>query len=334
MKSNPGAKAQPRQKVKPLKPVYLIFGDKKMIAEGLARLKNRIGAQFDLEFNFNRFSGGDTNAAYIIEAANTLPFMSDKRLIVVKDVEKLSADDITRLVKYIENPSDTTCLVLVANTINRASRLYKAVEKAGEIAEYKLKESPLTWIKKEFGARGQLVSDAVARHILQVVGSDLLRLSIEIEKISLYCNDDRIIDPGDVDPIITKSTELSVFDLVDRIGERNIRRALEILDSLLQQKEAPLAILALIARHFRLLLRTKVWVETGHDNRYLVEHLTGDAGKKLPSFVVAKYREQSYNFSADELKGMFERMLQADIALKSSAQSAESTMQDLIIQLA
>ncbi|PIY36985.1 MAG: DNA polymerase III subunit delta, partial [Candidatus Aquicultor secundus] len=70
-----------------------------MIDEALARLRKRISAQFDLDFNFDQFSGAETNAGKIMQAANTLPFMSDKRLIIVKDVEKLSSEDTSQLAK-------------------------------------------------------------------------------------------------------------------------------------------------------------------------------------------------------------------------------------------
>ncbi|MCL6472035.1 MAG: DNA polymerase III subunit delta [Firmicutes bacterium] len=321
-------------KQKPLKPVYLIYGDKKMIEDALARLKRRISAQFNLDFNFDHFNGSSDSALDIIQAANTLPFMSEKRLVVVKDADKLSADDTLKLARYAESPSKTTCLVLVAGSVNKAGKLYKAVEKSGEVAEYKLKGSLVAWIKNEFNGWGKLVSDSIAKYLLDMVGSDLLRLSVEIEKISLYCTEERIIDPNEIDPIVARSFETSVFDLAERIGERNIPKAIETLHFLLQQREPPLAILNLIARHFRLTLRAKIWVEQGRDSKYLIENLTGAEGKKLPYFAVNKYREQSYNFSVDELKKIFERILEADIALKSSLQPPEAILEDLIIQLA
>ncbi len=308
-----------------------------MIDEALARLRKRISAQFDLDFNFDQFSGTETNTARIVQAANTLPFMSDKRLVIVKDVDKLSAEDISQLTKYLENPSPSTCLVLVASSVNKASRLYKAAEKSGEIAEYTLKtfnKTPNAWIKEQFGERGKLVSDAVARYLLHEVGVDLQRLSVEIEKISLYHESDRIVDPEDIEPVVCRSYEASIFDLADSIGERNIHKAIENLHHLLQQKESPLGILNLVARHFRLLLRTKVWVEAGHDNKYVMEHLTGEEGKKLPYFVISKYREQSYNFPTGELKSAFKYLLAADISLKSSPQPPEAILEDLVVKLA
>jgi len=331
---NSATKKAPKQK--PLKPIYLIHGDRKMIEEALSRLKKRISNQFDLDFNFDQFKGSETSAAEIIHAANTLPFMSEKRLIIVKEADKLSKDDVSQLAKYAENPSELACLVLVAETVNKTSRLYKAVEKAGEVAEYtlsKLNKSPTVWIKEQFKERGKLVSDALTRYLLQAVGSDLSRLSAEIEKISLYYDGDRIIDPDEIEAVVTKSFESTIFDLTNSIGERNTPKTLEILRRLLQQKESPLAILNLIARHFRLTLRTKVWVEDGRDTKYIVEHLTGEEGKKLPYFVVSKYKEQSYNFSLEELKRAFSLLLEADVALKSSPQPPEVILEDLIVRL-
>jgi hypothetical protein len=91
--------------------------------------------------------------------------------------------------------------------------------------------------------------------------------------------------------------------------------------------------LALISRHYRMLLRIKVWVEAGRDNKYIVDHLNGEEGKKLPYFVISKYRNQSYDSSTQELESMFGRLLHADIALKSSTASAEAeaVLESLVI---
>jgi len=327
---------QPKRRTsqRPLKSVYLIHGEKKMIDEALGRLKKRISDQFDLDFNYDQFNGSSATAPEIIQAANTLPFMSEKRLVVVRGVDKLSQGDAQQLAKYAESPSSTTCLVLVAESVSKTSKLYKAVEKNGEVAEYKLKDSHLVWIKKEFKERGVLVSDVVARYIINTVGPDLARLGVEVEKASLYCDSDRIVDPGEIEAVITKSPDISIFDLAGHIGERNIPKAINVLHHLLQQKEAPLGILNLVARHFRLVLRAKVWTEEGRDSKYLVDHLSGEDGKKLPYFAVSKIREQTYNFTTGDLKRIFDYLLEADIALKSSAQPPEAILEDLIIKSA
>ncbi|HZD59702.1 MAG TPA: DNA polymerase III subunit delta, partial [Anaerolineae bacterium] len=83
-------KRAPKQK--PLKPIYLIHGDGKMIEDALVRLKKRISNQVDLDFNFDQFNGSRVSAAEIIQAANTLPFMSEKRLVIVKEADKLPKD--------------------------------------------------------------------------------------------------------------------------------------------------------------------------------------------------------------------------------------------------
>jgi DNA polymerase III delta subunit len=80
-----------------------------------------------------------------------------------------------------------------------------------------------------------------------------------------------------------------------------------------------------------MLLRTKVWVDQGRDNKYIIDHLSGEEGKKLPPFVISKYREQSHNFSVSELKAMFEKLLNADIALKTSSAPPEAVLESCII---
>ncbi|HEY3374473.1 MAG TPA: hypothetical protein VGK02_05360 [Candidatus Aquicultor sp.] len=108
--------------------------------------------------------------------------------------------------------------------------------------------------------------------------------------------------------MLAKSIETSGFDLIDRIGERKVKSALDILTTILRQEEE-------------------------HDNKYLIEHLTGAEGKKLPYFAVAKLRAQSHNFSVGELVKIFNHLIEADIALESSSHPPEGIMEDLVIRL-
>ena len=98
-----------------LKPVYLIYGEQELLLDrAVRRLRDRLSEAADLDFNMETFDGAEVTAQEVVNAANTMPFMSDKRLVVVRDVDKMVADDLARLADYAKDPAPYTCLVLVA----------------------------------------------------------------------------------------------------------------------------------------------------------------------------------------------------------------------------
>ena len=91
------------------KPVYLIFGDQDLLLErALEQLKRNVGEVADLDFNSETFDGENASADEIVSACNTLPFASERRLVVVRNVDKMAKDGTDALVAYAENPSETT----------------------------------------------------------------------------------------------------------------------------------------------------------------------------------------------------------------------------------
>ena len=115
-----------------LKLVYLIYGSEDLrLAQALARLKKRVAEVADLDFNFDTFDGESAKADDIVAACNTLPFLSERRLVVVKNVDKMNADGTNTLATYVADPSPTTILVMVAVKLAKNTRLYKAVDKIG-----------------------------------------------------------------------------------------------------------------------------------------------------------------------------------------------------------
>lgn len=300
---------------KALKLVYLIYGGQRLLLEeALERLKGRIAQQADLNFNYAEFRGGEDDASMIIQAAETLPFISEKRLVVVKEAEKLSPADLSLLADCVKNPAPHACLVLVAGKLKKSSRLYRVVkESGGDVYEYKppSKRGYPQWIEDVFSKRNKVVTNAAASYLFQTVGQDLYRLKGEIEKICLFHEAKKRLDVEDIQPLVSKSAESTIFDLVDCLGRRDEAKALAILDNLLQGRELLERILPMIIRHFRLLLKTKVLLERGVDGAGLVSKL------KLPPFVVDGYRLQSRNFSHKQLRRSHELLLDADLAIKT-----------------
>jgi DNA polymerase-3 subunit delta len=320
-----------KTKIDDLKPVYLIYGDEQLLLdEAVMRLKNSVAQEADLSFNYGQFFGDKDSVAAVIQAAETLPFMSHKRLVLVKDADKFASSDITVLTKYLGDPSPFTCLVLVAGDVKKTSPLYKAVEKKGQVFEYKLssKNEYPNWVKKRFRSNGKFITDKAARFLIESVGYNLYRLNSEIEKISLFYTDEAGINEENISNLVCEFSEKNIFDMVDAIGKRDKNNAFLLLKCLMEKgNNPPQLIFFMIVRQFRLLLKTKSLLDRGLTDQAISKEL------KIPFFVAKKYREQCRNFSLEKLRIIYKLLAEVDLALKTSEREPRLLLEDLLVKI-
>jgi DNA polymerase-3 subunit delta len=243
-----------------LKPVYLIYGSEELLLERAEkRLLDRLAAVADLDFNLERFDGATATADDVVNAANTMPFMSERRLVIVRDVDKMDAAALERLADYARDPAPYTALVLVATKIAKNSRIYKAVAATGVAYEYAApkRNEYAGEVLRLFRERGKRIGLPAAQRLVDVVGRDLRRLDIEAEKIAAFAGDRGSISISDVDAVAAASAETSLFELNDAVGDRDLVRSLRTLRKLLDAGETPLGIEAMLARNVRSLIGAK-----------------------------------------------------------------------------
>lgn len=249
-----------------LKPIYLIYGSEQLLLERAEkRLRDRLAAVADLDFNMETFDGDSAPATDVINAANTLPFMSDRRLVVVHDVDRMDAAGLEALALYAKDPAPYTCLVLIAEKVAKNSKLYRAVSATGVAYEYTApKRSEYAGeVTKLVRERGKRIGASAAQRLVEAVGRDLRRLDAETAKLVSYVGDAEEITSADVAAVATESAAASIFELNDAVGERDVARALRISVRLLGGGETALGLTAMLARHVRALIGARALADRG-----------------------------------------------------------------------
>jgi len=285
--------------VSDLKPVYLIYGTEELkLQQALQRLKAMVGEVADLDFNSETFEGDSVSADTVVAACNTLPFASERRLVIVRSVDKLAKDGLDALASYASNPSPTTILVLVAEKMAKNTKLYKAVDKLGGAAEYRAprKQDYPAEVQRLFAARGRRIDGDAAALLVSAVGYDLRRLSVEVEKAVAFVGERVEVTTIDIEQVAATTATTSIFEYTEALGDRDCRRALARAASLLGEGETIFALHAMGLRTIRDLIMVRALIDRGQGS---VGDVMSAVGR--PDWQVKRLIRQAKGYSAAEL---------------------------------
>lgn len=301
------------KKEKPLQPIYLIHSKQPLLLdEALDRLKARLEKESPAGLDIAVFAGSVVEPGEILVALETLPFMAERRLVIIKEGEKLSSAMESALLGYVKRPSDKVCLILVFSDLRKDRRLYKVLSAKNQVFEYALTRGkyPL-WIEDRFAKRSKRVEKDGTTYLIQEIGFDLARLENEIEKICLFHEDKEKIGAEEIAQVISAGREINVYEFVDALAEKNSMRAILLLRRLLEKDEKGMGLFHPLLRHFKGLLKTKAYWEKGVRGKELYRALNA------APFLVKKYENQIGRFSLEELKGAYLFLAEADFCAKS-----------------
>jgi DNA polymerase-3 subunit delta len=202
--------------------------------------------------------GAEASVETVVRSAMTLPFMTNRRLVVVRRAQALSAKGADQLAAYARDPNPTTSLVLLAGEALSGSRdrrdhwLLGAVPAAAVVALPARRGRALEdWLKQRAAADGLVITDEAARQLVQWVGEDGARLLGEARKAALLGGpENRKVDTREVTAVVGEHLVSEVFDLTRAVERRDLKQALLTLDRLLATEE-PLRLLALLTRGVR-----------------------------------------------------------------------------------
>jgi len=301
-----------------LAPLYLLYGDEPYLVERAVKklLERAVDPSFR-DFNLNVFYGNECKGEEVFGAAQTLPMFAERRVVLVKKGGELSAGAMEILLSYLQDPSPSTCLILQAEKVDGRKKFYAEFKKRGEMVEFKRPyESQLgPYVRDEVRAAGKKIDGAAAELLAYLVGNNLQELVSQIEKLCVYCGQKEVIGVADVKAIVSDTKVENVFEFTDALGAKELGKALRMLTALLQDGEAPLRVLGAVARHYRQLWQVRELLE----RKVPQADLAKAAG--INPYFLKKVTDQARNYKVGELKLVFERMLELDLAFKSGGRA-------------
>ena len=307
---------------KKLSSLYLFYGEERFLLENcLKKIKKNFGEMLQ-GINYILLDNNSVN--YLIYDIESPAFGYDKKLIIIKDSglfkndgRKKSATPIQETIAdYINQNIDTieesAVVIFVEETADK-NIVYEAIEKKGKVCQFdELNQAQLIRRLKEISNAYKVnVAENTLAYFIDIAGTNMQVLINEIRKLIEFAGENGTITKESIDKLTVKQIDSVVFDLTDNLGNKNVKKALEILDELIYQKEPLQRILYTLYNHFKKLYLCKIAVKLNKD---IINALSL---KPNQTFLVVKYKKQAASFSEDELMAILKEFTKLDYAYKN-----------------
>ncbi len=303
-------------------PLYLLYGEEKYLIEQLLEAFQRhlLPDPSLKSFNFDQLDGAVCSAEQVIESANNLPMLAEKRLVIVRNARffgsSCSKSEQKILLSYFKDPSSATCLVFTSSTADKRLKQFKELSAnglAGELLPLKGDEIE-KWIKTRAGNQGKKISREALEQFQLLTINSLQIMDNELNKLFTYAGERELINKTDVDAVISSTAEYNIFRTVDMLSEGKTEQALSDINRMLDEGEAPLRILAMVIRQFNILIQIRDMKQRHYTKREMAGRL------HLPGFVIDKSCRQAAAFSRQELIAVLRGLWDIDRELKGGDQ--------------
>lgn len=305
-----------------------IGGEKHLKHKAVEALKSQILDSASGDLDYRVFHGGESGSGEILEFAQTLPFSSGKKLIVVKDFEKLPQEDRNHITGYIAKPAQSACIVLDIKEDSALSgldrvpahvtvRRFDAPDDSGAVS----------WVKKAAASCNRKIDDAAAESLVELAGRDLLILESEIEKLAAFTGGRDTICLEDVEAVIGRSFTGSAFDIIWAVGSRDAAKAVGLVRDLALSGKKPHEIIGIISWHLKRLLKARIMKDAGA-GEYAIA-----SGLKINRHYAGDFFRQLNTLDIDGIRSKMDILLEADLDIKNSRFDQALIFETAIVRL-
>ncbi len=309
--------------------LYLLYGEEAYLRRQYRDKLRAALVPADDTMNCSVYSGKDINASEVVDLAGTMPFFAERRVIIIENSGWLKSgnDQFLALVKAIP---DTTYLILVEEETDKRSKLYKAVTANGYAALCEMQDEATLrkWVMGLLKKENKLITPDALTLLLDKTGTSMENIRREVEKLVCYKYYDEGITASDVEELCIVQIQNQIFDMVEAVAQKKQKQALKLYYNLLALKEAPMKILALIARQFNMLLQVKEMKSKGYHESDIARQ-TG----LNPYYLKKKYIPQAAQFRQAQLETALKACVEAEEAVKTGRMPDLLSVELIIVSL-
>lgn len=278
--------------------------------------------------NLKYFDFEKNNFQEFQDEIKSTPMFKEKKLVVLKNTfsdESFKVNFLKISKKFVDS-SDTFLFYEEEKIPN--DELFKFLKKYAKSQEFKLLEgeSLKNWIRKEFENYRARITPEALEIFLDFVGNNLWQASNEIKKLVSYKNCQKI-EIGDIELLIKPKIETDIFKTIDALASKNKKQAIELIHQHLEKGDSPFYLLTMIGFQFRNLLIIKEMIKKNKPYSQILNQ------SKLHPFVIKKCYELSKKFTFEELKKIYQKIFEVDLAIKTGKVEPETGLDLLIAEI-
>lgn len=231
------------------------------------------------EFNYHKLDGKTLTVQELTEAAEAMPMMAERTLVVVSDLDlfRLPEEQREKLIAFLSDVPPYCCVVFLYDTIpykpnGTMKKLSAALKKYVRTVEFRpLSQTELVgWIGRRVRERGREMDRRTAEHLIFTCGELMTGLASELDKLCAY-GTGKAITIADIDAVADPVLSAEVFRLSDAALGGDYDRAAAILSDLLKMQEEPIAILAALGSQMRRIYTARLCLDQGRDRAWLMD---------------------------------------------------------------
>jgi len=315
-------------------PVYLLHGEESFFIDKISKfIEDHVLSESEKAFNQIVMYGKEVTPGQVIDNARQFPMMAERRVVVVKEAQALAKID--QLESYVKNPSPQTVLVInhKYKKLDGRNKLAKVIKGKGIIFDSKkLYDNQIaTWISKAVNGRGKAIDPAAAQIMAEYLGSDLSKISNEIDKIVVNLKDEKSISVKVIQDQVGITKDYNVFELQNALSQKNTEKVFRIVKYFSENpKSGPIVmVLASLYGYF-----TKVFTATYYAKGKSDKELAALVG--VSPYFVSDYKKAAKNYSVGKLVTIFAALKTADLRSKGvGARKMEHSeiLRDLMIKI-
>ncbi|MBY6035421.1 DNA polymerase III subunit delta [Fictibacillus nanhaiensis] len=326
-------------KNKQISPIYLIWGTELFLAEEAIRTLSSLLLPEEKDFNFSLHNLDEISVQEVMEDAETMPFLGERRVVVMKNAVFLTAakdktkieHDLKIFEQYLQNPAEYTTLVIVApyEKLDERKKIVKQLKSQAEIVQVSQlsNDTAEKWLLKEAEHSSVTIEKEAIQLLLARLGTKMAILAKELEKMSLYVGKGGIITVKTVDNLVSRTLEDDVFSLVDHVVHKRTELALRSFYDLMKQNQEPIQIHALITRQFRIINGVKELQKKGYGEKQMASAL------KIHPYAAKLATKHAKQFNESFLRNCLDDFAETDYKMKTGQMDKVLLLEMEIIKL-
>lgn len=315
--------------------MYLLLGEEISLRQDfVSRLLKTLLPPGMEALNLDILSGHEVAGADVAARCRIVPAFSPRRVIVLKEADRVRSEAWEAILAALEIASATTCLICIADRLDPRNPILQQIERRGKILRFTMPRSEeerrrwcQQWMRNRAQQQGKSLTPEAELLLLNLQGPDLLRLGQEVDKLCLFVGEQPEINLEAVEALVGEGRVREVFELTRAVSRRDQEVALLCLRRLLERGEDPLGILGMLARQVRLLLRAKELLIQSRPPAE-ISRLLG-----VPRQFVSEILDGARTSSQPRLEQGLVRLLDLDRTLKSRGRGQSLHVELAVIDL-